>query len=55
MTGMILTLSAVFLALLLAAAITLMPSSNPWREAVATVLALPLAGLVAIIIGGYRA
>ena len=55
MTGVFLAISAVVLALLLAAAIFLMPSASPMREAVATVLALPLAGVIAVLIGGYRA
>jgi hypothetical protein len=55
MTGMRLFLSAISLALLLAATIYFMPASNPAREAIATILALPLAGVLAVLIGGYRA
>jgi hypothetical protein len=50
-----LILSAIFLALLFGATIYFMPSSNPAREAIASVLALSLAGVVAVLIGGYRA
>jgi hypothetical protein len=55
MTGVLLMLAAAVLALLLAGAIVFMPSASPAREAVATVLALPLAGVIAVLIGGYRA
>lgn len=55
MTGVLLIFSAVVLALLLAGAIFFMPSASPAREAVATVLALPLVGVIAVLIGGYRA
>ena len=41
--------------MLLAAIIYFMPSGNPAREAIATVLALPLAGVLAVLIGGDRA
>jgi len=55
MTGLLLIFLAIALALLLAATIFFMPSAGPEREAVATVLALPLAGVIAVLIGGYRA
>ena len=55
MTGVLLIFSAAVLALLLAGAIFFMPSASPAREAVATVLALPLVGVIAVLIGGYRA
>jgi hypothetical protein len=55
MTGTLLFPLAISLALLLAATIYFMPSINPDREAIATVLALPLIGLIAVLIGGSRA
>ena len=55
MAGALLSLSAISLAVLLAATIYFMPAGNPAREGIATVLALPLAGVVAVLIAGYRA
>ena len=54
MTGVLLILLAISLAVLLAATIYFMPSSSPVREAIATGVALPLAGVIAVLIGGYR-
>lgn len=54
MAGILLILSAVSLALLLVATIFIIPPGYPAREAIATVLALPLVGVVAVLIGGYR-
>jgi hypothetical protein len=51
----LLFLLAVSLALLLAATIYFMPSGNPVREGIATILVLPLAGVIAVLVGGYRA
>ena len=54
MAGVLLILLAVSLALLLVATIYVLPPDNPAREAIATALALPLAGVLAVLIGGYR-
>jgi len=54
MSGVSLILFAILLALLLAATIYFVPSSNPAREAIASILMLPLAGTLAVLIVGYR-
>ena len=55
MKGLLLILLAVGLALLLAATIAFIPPANSAREAIATILVLPLMGVVAVLIGGYWA
>jgi hypothetical protein len=55
MKGLVLILLAVGLALLLAATIAFIPPGNSAREGIATILTLPLIGVIAVLIGGYRA
>ena len=55
MTDFILALFAISLAFLLAGTIYFMPSGGPAREAIPTTLTLPLMGIIAVLVGGYRA